>query len=128
LCNNARLIPPDEESARWTVLGDPTEAALLVVAGKAGIELRGKESSLPRVRELPFDSNRKRMSTRSTNARPHKSRVRQGFAERGAGALHVVPQQRDQRPMDQAVRDSVMPRTTITPKRLKGAGRGHAGF
>jgi len=63
LCNNSRLIPPDESSPRWTVLGDPTEAAMLVAAEKAGIRLADEISHTPRIRELPFESNRKRMST-----------------------------------------------------------------
>jgi potassium/sodium efflux P-type ATPase len=63
LCTDARLLPPGEESPRYTVLGDPTEAALLVVAQKGGIDLDGEKAALPRLRELPFDSGRKRMST-----------------------------------------------------------------
>jgi len=63
LCSNARLLPPNRESARWSILGDPTEAALLVTAGKAGIDLEALSRQTPRLRELPFDSRRKRMST-----------------------------------------------------------------
>jgi magnesium-transporting ATPase (P-type) len=36
LCNNSRLRPPEGESGVWTILGDPTEAAMLVAASKAG--------------------------------------------------------------------------------------------
>src|SRR5512143_2343216 len=39
LCNNARLLPPDDPSGRWTVLGDPTEAALRVAVAKGGVAL-----------------------------------------------------------------------------------------
>lgn len=63
LCSNARLVPPNEDSERYTVLGDPTEACLGVVAEKAGISLQEKTNLMPRLRELPFDSRRKRMST-----------------------------------------------------------------
>jgi magnesium-transporting ATPase (P-type) len=63
LCCNARLVPPNEESPRFTVLGDPTEAALLVLAQKGGLSLDGLNAASPRLRELPFDSGRKRMST-----------------------------------------------------------------
>lgn len=63
LCNNSRLVPPDDSAARWTVLGDPTEAAMLVAAQKVGINLSVEQSHTPRIRELPFESNRKRMST-----------------------------------------------------------------
>ena len=63
LCNNARLLPPNGESSRWTILGDPTEAALRVVAAKVGLDLEAEGQETPRVRELPFESRRKRMST-----------------------------------------------------------------
>jgi len=63
LCSNARVLPPNTDSPRWTVLGDPTEAALKVAAIKAGINLEAEARQTPRIRELPFDSSRKRMST-----------------------------------------------------------------
>jgi P-type Ca2+ transporter type 2C len=63
LCSNARLLPPNEESARYTVLGDPTEACLGVAAAKAGIDVKRQAELTPRLRELPFESRRKRMAT-----------------------------------------------------------------
>lgn len=63
LCNNARLLPPDEENPKWSILGDPTEAALCVLAEKGGLDLDALGRRMPRIRELPFDSRRKRMST-----------------------------------------------------------------
>jgi potassium/sodium efflux P-type ATPase len=63
LCNNARLLPPNGETARWKALGDPTEAALLVSAAKGRLDLAHVAAQAPRIRELPFDSRRKRMST-----------------------------------------------------------------
>lgn len=63
LCSNARVVPPNGESDRYTVLGDPTEACLGVVAQKAGIDIGEQATLTPRLRELPFDSRRKRMST-----------------------------------------------------------------
>lgn len=63
LCNNARLVPPNGEKSGWTIIGDPTEAALKVVALKGGIDLEAEARRTPRIRELPFDSRRKRMST-----------------------------------------------------------------
>jgi magnesium-transporting ATPase (P-type) len=62
LCTNARLLPP-QEGRGWTVLGDPTEAALVVAAAKAGLRAEELARQLPRTRELPFDSYRKRMAT-----------------------------------------------------------------
>ncbi|MPM50827.1 Calcium-transporting ATPase [bioreactor metagenome] len=63
LCSNARVVPPEPGSDRYTVLGDPTEACLGVVAEKAGLNYEAVSRSMPRVRELPFDSRRKRMTT-----------------------------------------------------------------
>ena len=63
LCTNAHVVPPNDKSDRYTVLGDPTEACLGVVAQKAGIDIDKQSTLQPRLRELPFDSRRKRMST-----------------------------------------------------------------
>jgi len=63
LCNNAKLISPEADGKDWTVLGDPTEAALIVSAGKAQMTPEGERKNLPRIFELPFESRRKRMST-----------------------------------------------------------------
>jgi len=63
LCNNARLLPPDAPSGRWSILGDPTEAALKVAAAKGGVDLEAEAVRSPRIREIPFDSRRKRMAT-----------------------------------------------------------------
>ncbi|MGE5530260.1 MAG: cation-translocating P-type ATPase [Patescibacteria group bacterium] len=60
-CNDADLVQGEDGSA--AVLGDPTEAALVVLAAKAGIERRALEEELPRRQEIPFDSARKRMTT-----------------------------------------------------------------
>ncbi|WP_316528717.1 cation-translocating P-type ATPase [Kitasatospora brasiliensis] len=63
LCNDAALRPPADGEADWRALGDPTEAALLTAAGKAGLDHEQLRKALPRVAETPFDSTRKRMST-----------------------------------------------------------------
>jgi Ca2+-transporting ATPase len=63
LCNDSRILPPDGTSRSWTVLGDPTEAAMRVAAIKGELKLEIEEQACPRLRELVFDSKRKRMST-----------------------------------------------------------------
>lgn len=60
-CNNARLMAPEADGKRWGIVGDPTEAALLVAARKWGFNPE-QSGNGPRVHELPFDSRRKRMS------------------------------------------------------------------
>ncbi len=47
----------------WTALGDPTEVALVVKAAEAGLIRGVLEQKYPRLGEVPFDSERKRMST-----------------------------------------------------------------
>ncbi len=61
-CNNARLFV-DKDSGLWIIKGDPTEGALLVAAKKTGFDYDSEMNSEPRVFMLPFDSNRKRMSS-----------------------------------------------------------------
>lgn len=62
-CNNARLLPPGDDVDKWTILGDPTEGALLTAARKAGFDYDDELSRSKRVYALPFDSVRKMMST-----------------------------------------------------------------
>jgi len=45
------------------IVGDPTEAALVVLAAKGGIDVDGTRSKYPRVAEVPFDSEYKFMAT-----------------------------------------------------------------
>jgi Ca2+-transporting ATPase len=59
LCNNARLAAKDGKTA---VFGDPTEIAILSAAAKAGIWKGEEEDDYEMVEELPFDSERKKMS------------------------------------------------------------------
>ncbi|MCC3407285.1 MAG: cation-transporting P-type ATPase [Microcoleus sp. PH2017_10_PVI_O_A] len=59
VCNDAVL---QHEQQEWKILGDPTEGALLSLAGKAGIYREKQSQLLPRAAEFPFSSERKRMS------------------------------------------------------------------
>jgi magnesium-transporting ATPase (P-type) len=62
-CNDAQLIEPQKEGEKWKILGDPTEASLLVAAYKSGFNLEEELKKIPRITELPFDSVRKSMSS-----------------------------------------------------------------
>ncbi|SCL29484.1 cation-transporting ATPase F [Micromonospora nigra] len=59
-CNDARL---DERDGRWTVLGDPTEGAMLVVGAKVGLGPEEVADELPRLTAIPFTSERQFMAT-----------------------------------------------------------------
>ena len=60
LCNSAQLVGKD--NGAYGIVGDPTEAALLTTAGKAGLWKEVEEKGYPLVEELPFDSERKKMT------------------------------------------------------------------
>ncbi len=59
LCNGAELR---EKDGAWTVVGDPTEGALLTLAAKAGLEKGSFSSEMAFVSEIPFDAERKMMT------------------------------------------------------------------
>lgn len=61
LNNNSKIryIENEEEQT----FGDPTELSLIALAAKAGIDKNNTESSKPRIGEIPFDSERKKMTT-----------------------------------------------------------------
>jgi magnesium-transporting ATPase (P-type) len=63
LCNDAQILPPDAEDSRWRALGDPTEAALLTLAKKAGVDPEALNREYTRRAEIPFDSAAKMMAT-----------------------------------------------------------------
>lgn len=60
LCNDAKL---EKEEGQWIVKGDPTEGALVVAAAKADLWKEEIEREEPRINEIPFSSERKRMTT-----------------------------------------------------------------
>lgn len=51
------------EDGQWTLVGDPTEGALIVLAAKGGLDVTTMRSTYPRVGEVPFDSATKVMAT-----------------------------------------------------------------
>ena len=60
LTSDARLV---RSNGRYEIKGDPTEGALVVAAAKAGLILSDLEAQWPRMHEIPFSSEAKRMTT-----------------------------------------------------------------
>jgi Ca2+-transporting ATPase len=60
LCNDTSLTSADDV---WGIRGDPTEGALVVAAAKAGLWQKELQSQSPRIHEIPFSSETKRMTT-----------------------------------------------------------------
>lgn len=112
LCGNARLAAPEAEGGRWEVYGDPTEACLIVSAAKGGIDRAELEERMPRIKELPFESRRKRMTTVHALEQPIDGARRLAFVK---GAPNEVVRlstkvRRDGRTveLDEATRERIM--------------------
>jgi len=96
LCSDAQL---ERDGDGYRMVGDPTEGALVVAAAKAGLWREEVEAGLPRVGEIPFDSDRKRMATvHQMDGRP----MRGPEGERPGGYILYV----------KGAPDSVLPRCT----------------
>ena len=98
LCNDARLRPP-EEGADWAADGDPTEAALLAAAARAGLDLAQLRMEHPRLAEVPFDAIRARMATAHRVQSGQGARDLQGRAGGGARSHGGHGPARDARPV-----------------------------
>ena len=70
LCNDAEI---SIENDKWRVKGDPTEGALIVASAKAGFQVDDIRKRYPRISEVPFSSERKRMTT--VHATPDEGRI-----------------------------------------------------
>ena len=68
LCNDARVLGPDDRDSRWRAVGDPTEAALVTLAIKAGLAPDAIRAAHPRQAEIPFDAGIKMMATQHATA------------------------------------------------------------
>jgi len=115
LCNNSVLTKKGvrisgvfrgkKNDSIWGIDGDPTEGALLVAAAKAGIWREGLERKEQRIAEIPFDSERKRMTVIYKNKDGYKAWVKgapdviMGLCTRemtGQGIVELTPERRKQ--------------------------------
>jgi P-type Ca2+ transporter type 2C len=80
LCNDSKLSD-EEEGKERDLIGDPTEAALLVSAEKAKLSFKKLDKELPRVDEIPFSSDRKMMTTIHKKVRGKKVAYTKGAVD-----------------------------------------------
>jgi magnesium-transporting ATPase (P-type) len=95
LCNDSQLIAPESGDTLWRTLGDPTEAALLVLASKGGIDPENLRREWPRLAEIPFDSAAKMMATRHNHAHRPSRVILKGAPEfllRLCGSIRIGSQ------------------------------------
>ena len=64
LCNDSAL---EQGETGWNIVGDPTEGALLVLGGKAGLKLSELSQAWPRLDSIPFESENRYMATHHTD-------------------------------------------------------------
>lgn len=78
LCNDARL---DNSTEQTRVVGDPMEGALLVLAAKAGLDLKEHIAQWPRRDEVPFDAQLRYMATLNHDHHGHARILLKGAPE-----------------------------------------------
>ncbi|MDH7576925.1 MAG: cation-transporting P-type ATPase [Bacillota bacterium] len=107
-CNTARLLPPEPEHPAWSILGDPTEGALLVLAQKAGFDWGEALKGEPRHYLLPFDSRRKRMSSLHRRGEQVVAYVKGAPRETLTLCTRIVGSQGEVFPLDDAARAAIL--------------------
>jgi len=109
LASNGRTHPPDTQHLTWYAVGDPTEAAFMPLALKAGLDPEERAEVFPLLHVLPFDSRRKRM----TMVRMHKGHrigYMKGATESVLDACSAVHRGGKAVPLDDAARRAVTAR------------------
>ncbi len=97
LCNDARLRQDDDI---WSVEGDPTEGALLVLGMKAGLAYRDAEAAWPRIDSIPFESERRFMATHHRDAGDGEFILAKGAPERVFDMCSLEMRHGDEQPID----------------------------
>ncbi|HLK41281.1 MAG TPA: cation-transporting P-type ATPase [Polyangiaceae bacterium] len=105
LCNNATLQMRD---GAWRVVGDPTEGALLTLAAKGGLSREAVVSSHQVLKELPFDSDRKRMTIIALDEAGREVVHSKGSADVLLPRCHAYETNSGRRPLDDAARATVL--------------------
>lgn len=73
-----------EESGKWDIIGDPTEGSLVTLSEKAGYPAETLNNEFARVKEYPFDSTRKMMTTF------HENYFENGYVSFTKGAADII--------------------------------------
>jgi Ca2+-transporting ATPase len=104
-CNDSAL---EEKEDRWSVKGDPTEGALVVAAAKFGINPTELRLENPRIEEIPFSSERKRMTTLHRMSDGRILAILKGAPERVLAAADHVRDSRGIRELTAETRQAIV--------------------
>ncbi len=105
LCNNAELV---RREGQWRVVGDPTEGALLTLAAKAGVFREQVASSHQVLEELPFDSERKRMTVIALDEQGREIVHSKGSADVLVPLCATIETGEGKRPLDDETRKTIL--------------------
>ena len=75
ICNNARLVKEENDKEEYNVLGDPTEAAILVLAEKAGIKKEIISANEKKIDDLSFNQKLKYRASLSLLTKENKKQI-----------------------------------------------------
>lgn len=106
--NNNSYLKQNEINQQWEIVGDPTEGALVVAAAKAGFYKEEIEAEYPRIRELLFDSERKRMSTIHKMSEGNELLVVKGAPEQIVERCHIYNDNGKELPLSHTVRENIL--------------------
>ena len=102
LCNDSRLVRDD--AGRVLVQGDPTEAALLVAAQKAGLSEAELSGRLPRIESIPFESEYQYMATlHGTDSGPRIIYIKGAVEALLERCAHALTEAGERAPLDKAL-------------------------
>ncbi|UOF92032.1 cation-transporting P-type ATPase [Fodinisporobacter ferrooxydans] len=115
LCNDAELGESRASGASGgsvqkavSIQGDPTEAALLIAAGKAGVDAKQCRSHFRRVREIPFDSDRRRMTVVCRNRNGEYIVCTKGSVDVVLGSCDFMQQDKEIEQLDEKSRAGIL--------------------
>jgi len=117
LCNNAEL---QMNNKQWEIIGDPTEAALIVAAAKAGYDKKTLNREYPRIKEFPFDSDRKKMSTVHQTTKGHQIIFVKGAPDQVIEHCRYYQKNGRKEEMDEFIKNNVLSQNrTLARKALR---------
>jgi len=108
LCSNALLQEDLSGAGDWTIVGDPTEGSLLVVAEKAGISYDKTWNTYTEITEISFDSARKRMTSICKGAEESLTAFSKGAPEVLLSLCTRIYENGTVRPLEENERESIL--------------------
>lgn len=106
LASDARIVYNKTDN-QWEVEGDPTEGAMVVAAAKAGMHKADLDTQFPRVNEIPFSSETKRMTTLHRTGNDNTA-CSKGAPEVILNSCTRVLTEDGERALDEAYRDAII--------------------